>query len=143
MPATSAAISTPAGFAPAYAIGYSDESGLLAVVSNAAPLPVATSAPAPAALAGETSTSQLAGPFAATAGRAIVVTLTGDWQGSARLLRSSDGGATMVPLRVGGFAWAEYTQSGCEQAWMETEEGISFYLDVALTSGTLAYRVSQ
>ena len=71
------------------------------------------------------------------------MTLSGDWQGTARLLRSTDSGATMLPLRVGGLPWAEYTQSGCEQAWVETEDGISFYLDVTLTSGTLAYRVSQ
>jgi hypothetical protein len=133
MPTTSAAISTPAGFAPAYAIGYSDLSGRLALVSNAAPLPVATLAPAPIALSGAATASQIAGPFAATAGRVIVVTLDGVWDGTVRLLRSTDGGAS----------WAEYTQPGCEQAWTETEEGTSFYLDIALNSGTIDYRVSQ
>jgi hypothetical protein len=49
----------------------------------------------------------------------------------------------MVPLRVGGSAWAEYADPGCEQAWTESEEGVSFYLDIALNSGTVAYRVSQ
>jgi hypothetical protein len=65
------------------------------------------------------------------------------WDGTVRLLRSTDGGATKVPLRVGGASWAEYTQPGCEQAWTETEEGTSFYLDIALNSGTIDYRVSQ
>jgi len=143
MPTTSAAISTPAGFAPAYAVGYSDSSGQLALVSNAAPLPVATSAPAPVALSGAATASQVAGPFSPTAGRVIVVTLDGVWDGTVRLLRSTDGGATKVPLRVGGANWAEYTQPGCEQAWTETEEGTSFYLDIALNSGAVDYRVSQ
>ena len=140
---TSPSISVPAGFAPAYAVGFADASGGLAVASHAAPLPVATSAPAPAPLAGQAAASMLAGPFDATAGRAIVVTLDGEWTGTVRLLRSTDGGATRLPLRVGGSAWAEYTASGCEQAWSETEEGVTFYLDVALSSGTVNYRVSQ
>ncbi|MBO0748802.1 MAG: hypothetical protein J2O44_00010 [Porphyrobacter sp.] len=140
---TSAAISIPAGFAPAYAVGYSDAGGQLALVSDAAPLPVAMSAPAPAPLVGQSAASELIGPFNATSGRVIVVTLDGEWAGTVRLLRSTDGGLTRAPLRVGGSAWAEYTESGCEQAWTETEEGASFYLDIALDSGAVSYRVSQ
>lgn len=140
---TSAAISIPAGFAPAYAVGYSDIGGRLALVSDTAPLPVATSAPAPAPLAGQSTASETVGPFNPTPGRVIVVTLDGEWTGTVSLLRSTDGGLTRVPLRVGGSAWGEYTQSGCEQAWTETEEGTSFYLDVVLDSGAVAYRVSQ
>nr|WP_166178358.1 hypothetical protein [Altererythrobacter segetis] len=143
MPVTSTSISVPAGFAPAYAIGFSDMTGQLALVSEAARLPVATAAPAPAPLAGQTSASEVAGPFEATPARVIVVTLDGQWQGTARLLRSTDGGLTKQPLRVGGLPWAEYSEPGTEQAWLETEEGASFYLDIALTSGSLAYRVSQ
>lgn len=140
---TSPSIAVPAGFAPAYAAGYADSGGQLALVSYASPLPVATSAPAPDPLFGQSSVSTVSGPFNATADRAIVVTLDGDWQGTVRLLRSTDDGVTLVPLRVGGAAWAEYTESGCEQAWGETEAGVSFYLDIALTSGTVVYRVSQ
>lgn len=136
-------ISVPAGFAPAYATGFADAGGQLALVSHASPMPVATAAPAPAPLAGQTSASTVAGPFAATVGRSIVITLAGDWSGTARLLRSTDGGATLIPLRVAGDPWAEYRESGCEQAWCETEEGVSFYLEVTLVSGTLDYRVSQ
>lgn len=143
MPVTSTAISTPAGFAPAYAVGFSDPDGRLALVSSVSPLPVATSAPAPAALSGEAAASQTAGPFAATAGRVIVVSLDGVWQGTVQLLRSTDGGTTKAPLRVGGSAWAQYTTPGCEQAWTETEEGVTFYLDIVLNSGTVTYRVSQ
>jgi len=136
-------ISVPAGFAPAVAVGFSDADGQLALASNAAPLPVATVAPAPAPLTGESTASEVVGPFDATGGRVVVVALDGEWSGTVRLLRSTDGGATRMPLRVGGSAWAEYTASGCEQAWSETEDGASFYLDVALASGAVTYRVSQ
>lgn len=139
----SPSISVPAGFAPAYALGYADAGGQLALVSDATPLPVATAAPAPAPLTGQSAASEVVGPFEPTPGRAIVVTLDGEFDGTVRLLRSTDDGLTKVPLRVGGSAWAEYTAPGCEQAWSETEEGTSFYLDIALASGTVAYRVSQ
>jgi hypothetical protein len=133
----------PAGYAPAFALGFADATHNLNIVSDGLRLPVAVAAPPPAPLAGQATNSVVAGPFAATAGRVITVTLDGVWDGTARLLRSTDGGTTMVPLRVGGAAWAEYSASGCEQAWTEVEEGVSFYLDIALNSGTVAYRVSQ
>ena len=140
---TSPSISLPAGFAPAYAVGYSDPDGGMALVSGANPLPVATAAPAPAPLTGLSAVSAVAGPFVPTPGRVIVVTLDGEWEGTVRLLRSTDGGLIKAPLRVGGGAWGEYTASGCEQAWIETEEGTSFYLDIALNSGAVSYRLSQ
>jgi hypothetical protein len=143
MPVTSPSISVPAGFAPAYAVGFSDTDGQLALVSDVAPLPVATALPAPAPLTGQSSASEMAGPFEATPGRVVVVTLGGQWDGTVRLLRSSDGGLTKVPLRAGGLPWAEYSQPGTEQAWLESEEGASFYLDIELTGGNLTYRVSQ
>jgi hypothetical protein len=143
MTSTTPSISLPAGFAPAYAVGFAGLDGALALTSHATPLPVATAGPAAAPLAGETAASTLAGPFAGAVGRPIVVKLDGQWTGRARLLRSTDGGVTRVPLRVAGAPWGEFTESGCEQAWSETEEGVTFYLDIALSSGTVAYRVSQ
>lgn len=143
MPVTSPSISVPAGFAPAYAVGFSDTGGQLALVSDAAPLPVTLAAPAPIPLTGQSAASEVVGPFVPAAGRVIVVTLDGEWEGWVRLLRSTDGGLTKVPLRAGGLPWAEYSEPGTEQAWLETEEGASFYLDIALTSGSLTYRVSQ
>jgi hypothetical protein len=140
---TSPPISVPAGFAPVYAVGFSDIGGKLALVSDVEPLPVTMAAPAPAPLAGQASASEVAGPFEATPARVIVVTLDGEWNGTVRLLRSTDGGLTKVPLRAGGLPWAEYSEPGTEQAWLETEEGASFYLDILLTSGSLTYRVSQ
>jgi hypothetical protein len=136
-------ISVPAGYAPAFALGFSDSSANLSVVSEATRLPVAMSAAAPAPLAGQSAVSQVVGPFDATAGRTVQVLLDGEWEGKVQLLRSIDGGVTRLPLRVAGTVWAEYTASGLEQAWSETEEGASFYLDIALTSGTVAFRVSQ
>lgn len=136
-------ISTPAGYATAVAIGFADPDVNLLLVSDATRLPVAIAAPAPAALSGETSTSTLAGPFSATADRVVTVALGGEWQGTVRLLRSIDGGVSLSSLRVAGATWGEYTTSGCEQAWSETEEGVTFFLDIALTSGSLSYRVSQ
>ena len=136
-------IQTPAGYAPGYAVGYAGPTDNLILVSEAEPLPVASVAPAPDALVGQASTSLVAGPFESVAGRVVTVTLGGTWQGTIRLLRSVDGGSTLVALRVAGEPWAEYNQPGCEQAWLETEDGASYYLDVQLASGTADYRVSQ
>jgi len=136
-------ISAPAGYAPTFALGFADPDTNLSLVSNGRRLPVAVAPPAPEPLSGETSASTIAGPFATTAGRVVTVALEGEWQGTVRLLRSTDGGVSQSSLRVAGAAWAEYTASGCEQAWSETEEGVSFFLDIALSSGSVTYRVSQ
>jgi hypothetical protein len=136
-------ISVPAGFAPAYAVGYSDTGGRLALVSDTAPLPVSTAALAPDPLVGSISVSAIVGPFDAVAGRIVSVALGGEWEGTVTLLRSTDGGATKLPLRVAGEPWATFSSPGLEQAWQEAEEGASFFLDISLQSGNLAYRVSQ
>ena len=136
-------ISVPAGFAPAYAVGYSDTGGHLALVSDAAPLPVATAPFAPEPLVGSISASAIVGPFDAVAGRIVSLALDGEWEGTATLLRSTDGGASKLALRVAGESWGTFSSSGLEQVWQETEDGATFFLDVSLQSGTLAYRVSQ
>lgn len=139
-------ISVPAGFAPAFALGFSDSESRLSIVSSNAPLPVAIAdqpAASPDPLSGETSASLLAGPFQPVPGIPIILTLSGEWTGTVRLLRSMDGGDTLTPLLVGGMVWGTFHEQGCEQVWIETEEGATFHLDIALTSGTLAYRVSQ
>ncbi|MGX7896345.1 hypothetical protein [Tsuneonella sp. HG222] len=138
-------IETPAGYAPAYAVGYADPAGNYAAVTAAQPLPVTLDAvvASPPPLTGEATGSMIAGPFAAVAGRVVSVTLDGSWQGTATLLRSTDGGATRQALRIAGQPWGQYAVPGTEQAWLETEDGAAFYLAVELTSGTLAYRVSQ
>ena len=137
-------ISLPAGYAPAVAFGFADAEARLAMVSAAKPLPVTLTASAPPApLAGSTTQSLMAGPYHAVRDLPILVALEGNWTGTVQLLRSDDGGATRLPLRVAGIEWGTYHEQGVEQAWIETEHGISFYLDIALVSGTVAYRVSQ
>jgi hypothetical protein len=136
-------ISTPAGYAPAYALGFADPAQNLILVSEADRLPVSAVPPAPEALTGEATSSGQVGPFEAAPGRIVSVTLGGTWEGTARLLRSIDGGATLSRLQVAGEPWARFTTPGCEQVWLETEDGASFYLDIQLASGTLTYRVSQ
>lgn len=135
-------IAAPAGYAPSYALGFADPARNLVMVSEETRLPIAAAAPAPAALAGQASASMQAGPYLAVPGRIVSVTLDGAWEGTVTLLRSTDAGATLSPLHVAGEPWAQFTRPGCEQAWLETE-GASFYLDIQLASGSVAYRVSQ
>lgn len=140
-------ISLPAGYAPAVAFGYADAEARLAMVSAEKPLPVAlassTPAEQPTPLAGTASDSGIAGPFLAAKGLPVTVALEGEWAGTIRLLRSTDGGTTRLPLRIGGMEWGAFHERGVEQVWMETEGDASYYLDIALETGTLAYRVSQ
>ena len=136
-------ISFPSGYAPGYALGYADPDRNVVLVDEQDRLPVALAAPSPAPLEGQAAVSGESGPFAAVPGRVVLVELNGTWDGSVRLLRSVDGGATRSPLRVAGEPWAVFTANGCEQAWLETEAGASFYLEIALDSGSVTYRVSQ
>ena len=141
---SSAPIATPAGYASAIAVGFADSQDRLAVVGRDAPLPIVVHGPpAPPPLQGSTDQSVTLGPFAAAADRTITVTLSGEWTGQVRLLRSTDGGATLTGLSVAGLAWGAFTGPCCEQVWHETEAGVGFYLAVELVTGTIAYRVSQ
>ena len=141
-------IKAPGGFAPATAIGHTDAAGNYIPIGPDNPLPVAglsgpVSSPPPPALEGETSAEEIAGPYAPVRGRTVFVQLSGEWTGNARLLRSVDGGATKHPLTVAGIEWAVFASNVCEAVWEESETGAELYLDLAPTSGTIAYRVSQ
>jgi hypothetical protein len=137
-------ISTPAGYAPAFAIGYSDHSGALSVVQADKPLPVSLSAEIPSApLEGQSSADTLAGPFVPVSGRPVVLTLAGSWEGGVQVQRSVDGGATRHKLTVGGLSWGEFTGNACEPVWSEDEDGAELYLAIAIASGTLEYRLAQ
>lgn len=147
-------IKTPAGYVPAFAVGFSGPDGDLEIVESASPLPVALSsadplavtpgfAPAPAALAGAAATSGVIGPFAPVAGRPVVLSLNGSWEGTVQLMRSTDLGVTLHPVTAGGFAWGRYSANACEPVWEEQEEGAQLYLDIALTSGSVGYRIAQ
>ena len=74
---------------------------------------------------------------------AVMLELTGSWTGTVQLQRSSDGGATRQDVTMGGGQWGNYAANACEPVWDESELGAQLYLDIALDSGTLNYRVSQ
>lgn len=138
-------IQAPAAYVPAHALSFGGLNDAATFVAVDAPLPTrarliaASSVP----LAGTTSASGEFGPFVPELGRAIWVTLSGDWTGTAALLRSTDGGTTWLPLTVGGQPWASYSGNAQEAAAEESDAAASYSLSVALVSGTLTYRVAQ
>ena len=48
-----------------------------------------------------------------------------------------------APLAVAGAAWAQFTGNACEPVWEEIDPEATLYLDIALTAGTLHYRIAQ
>jgi hypothetical protein len=75
--------------------------------------------------------------------RPIWVSLAGNWTGTVELLRSVDGGATLLPLTVGGIRWGRFTANANEPVADESEAGAAYYLAAAVQTGTLNYRVAQ
>ncbi len=147
-------INLPAGYAPAFAIGFSDQSGDLAIVDASKPLPVslppetpvlvqAAAIATPPALQGLTGADMIVGPFALAAGKPVVLTLAGQWEGSVQVERSTDTGATRHKLTAGGLPWGLFAGNACEIVWAEEEAGAELYLDITVTSGTISYRIAQ
>lgn len=137
-------IQSPAAYIPSRATAFADVDGTSLLVSASNPLPVSIGAAAAAApLAGSTSVTGVIGPYLPAAGRPVVLALTGTWSGTVTIKRSTDGGITKLPLTIGGSAWGQFTANACEPVWEENEAGATFYLDVALTSGSLTYRLAQ
>lgn len=142
-----ASIEAPAGFVPASGISFGAIGTGATAVDPDHPLPVtpvawqgaATSIP----VAGTASAATLAGPFAPALGRPVWLTLTGTWAGTVKLLRSTDGGATRLPMTVGGSSWGSFQGNCNEPVAEESVAGATYYLDIAITSGTLSYRVTQ
>ena len=137
-------LKTPAGYVPQMAVAFANASGEAEIVSAGNPIPVQEQpfSPAPA-LVGTLSASGIVGPFQPRPGRAVVLTLSGTWAGSVRLVRSTDGGATKFPVTAGGLSWGLFTGNICEPVWEESEAAALLYLDASLTSGTLSYRMGQ
>ncbi|MBC2664447.1 hypothetical protein H7F51_02820 [Novosphingobium flavum] len=137
-------LKTPAGYVPQMAIAIANSSGDAELVNAGNPMPIQEQpfAAAPA-LTGTLSASGQAGPFAPRAGRAVILTLSGTWTGTARLLRSVDGGTTKLPLTAMGKPYGSFTANVCEPVWEESEAAALLYLDVSLASGALAYRMGQ
>lgn len=138
-------IANPASYVPQRAIAFGALNGAAQPVERARPLPVEPMATAAQStpLAGSASASGAAGPFTPDLGRAIWLTLSGSWTGTVRVLRSTDGGTTRLPLTAGGMAWAVYSGNVQEPVREESVAGATYWLDIALTAGTVAYEVRQ
>jgi len=137
-------VTYPTSFVTANAVGYADSLGNLSLVASDAPLPVMqTRAAPPAALAGQTTTTTLVGPFTPLRDSPIHLQLSGVWVGTVSVQRSTDGGVTRQALTAAGQTWARFNGNANEVVWQEGEAGATIYLDIAMTSGTLTYRVSQ
>lgn len=137
-------IQSPASYVPSRAAAFADVDGTAMLVSANNPMPVAIGPAAAAApLTGSTAATSIVGPFLPAAGRPVVLALTGTWSGAVSVKRSTDGGTTKLSLTVGGSAWGRFTANACEPVWEENETGAALYLDVALSSGTLTYRMAQ
>lgn len=136
-------IQSPAGYVPSRSVAFADVDGTALLASTAIPLPVTTSPAAATALTGSAAATGVLGPFQPAAGRAIMLSLSGTWVGTVKLVRSTDGGTTKLPLTINGGVWAQFTTNCCEAVWEESDSTARFYLDVTLTSGTLAYRLAQ
>ena len=107
--------------------------------TTAAPLKPASSTP----IAGVSAGAEVAGPFTPDLGRPITIALgAAKWPGgNAQILRSTDGGATRLPLTPGGVSIGIYSAPGVDQPWVETEAGATFYL--TLPGAGISYRVAQ
>ena len=117
-------------------------------VETGKPLPVASRpdqrAAASAALAGATSASAVAGPFSPELGRPVWVTLSGTWAGTVTVKRSTDAGATKLALTfIDGSPKGVWSANINAAIGEESVAGAQLFLDIALTSGTLSYRVEQ
>jgi hypothetical protein len=72
-----------------------------------------------------------------------LLTLTGPSSDKVVFERLIDGGATRLPLTVGGQNWATFSANVNEPVGMESVAGATYFLTVTLTSGTLNYQVEQ
>ena len=143
------AILNPAQYVPPHAVAFANADGSAALVSGNRPLPVAMSGgvsvalPVTAAVVGTTTITKVAGPYIPVQGRSVMMTLSGTWSGSVQIMRSTDGGATLVPLTMGGGSWGVYSGNCCEPVWDESEAAASLWLQITVTAGSLTYRIAQ
>lgn len=137
-------IQYPTAYSVSYVVAYSEPDGTSQLVSPDKPLPVTIGQPIGATpLAGTAIASVVVGPYAPVAGRPVVLALQGTWEGSVAVLRSTDEGATKLPLTIGGGAWGQFAGNCCEPVWEESETLARLYLDIQLASGSLGYRLAQ
>ena len=72
-----------------------------------------------------------------------MLALSGSWSGTVKVLRSTDGGATKLPLTIAGASWGQFTANCCEAIWEESEAAARLYLDITLIAGSASYRLGQ
>lgn len=145
---TTLSVQAPGGYVPLASISFGSTGSDAVPVDAAHPLPVATrpgqAAAASAPLSGVTAASTVAGPFVPELGRPVWVTLNGTWAGTASVRRSIDGGATRLSLTfVDGSPKAVWSGNVNAAIGEESVAGAQLFLEIALTSGTLTYRVEQ
>jgi len=141
---TAAPLQPPARYVAPFAVSFANPQGDSDVVSATNPLPVSTApAAAPTALSGSASATGQVGPFLPISGRPVMLALSGTWTGQVRILRSTNGGATKLPLTALGQAYGTYTANLCEPVWEEGEGGAQLWLDITLASGSVTYRMGQ
>lgn len=136
-------IQIPSGYTTPRAVAFADTDGSALIVSAAVPMPVTFGIPVATPLAATTAATTQAGPYQPALGRGVVLTLSGAWTGTVKVLRSTDGGTTKQPLTVAGDVWGQFTGNACEAVWEESEALARLYLDITLTSGSLTYRLAQ
>ncbi|HEY0314926.1 MAG TPA: hypothetical protein VGC28_01520 [Sphingomonas sp.] len=139
-------IDSPAAFVPLHALSFGTKGDPAVPVDHANPLPITglTLAASSTPLAGGTAAAATVGPFAPQLGRAIWLTLSGSWSGSAQLLRSTDGGATRLPLTYGdGTAKPAWTGNLNAAVAEESVVTATYWLALAPTAGTVSYRLEQ
>jgi hypothetical protein len=141
-------ISAPAGFVPRQAISFGAADSEATAVDQNHPLPIIDSASSQAAtstpMAGTANTSRTTSLFVPQLGRPIWLTLSGSWTGSVALLRSTDGGATLLPLTYSdGSPRTALIGNAQAPVAEETVAGAGYALSIILSSGTVAYRLEQ
>ena len=97
----------------------------------------------PPTLEGTATGVLLAGPFAPAGDAPVHLSLWGDWMGTVQLERAASPTSPHLPTTAAGAVWGRFTANACEQVWSENEAGAVLYLAIAVTSGTLHYRVVQ
>ncbi len=138
-------IQDPAGFVPLHALSFGGIGTPAVPVDGEHPLPVVAMRPLGTStpLRATVTASDVVGPFAPDLGWPVWLTLTGNWTGTVRVLRSIDGGVTQLPLTVAGQEWATFTGNVQEVVGEESSAGAAWYLAITLNGGTLTYRVAQ
>jgi hypothetical protein len=93
-------------------------------------------------LAGQAAASGTVGPFDPPQNQYLWLELTGAFTGTVELLRSTDGGATKLPLTEKGEQIAKFSGPCCEIAHYETTGKARLFLRITLTSGQVNYRLA-